>query len=389
MAVGAILATALKGIGTPPKGLYLDGLDVVKRPGGSGMGTPIDTVRVTEAGPGGVSSMEFVIDDPALAVAVTDGMEVRFQDHTLDYPIFLGWVQSYSVRPAFGDTGRQIAVTAVGAEAVIDWAVLANDITFPAFSGTTFAAIAQRIVGNAIGLGPIRAGSLTGVFEGNQAFPILDSGWFIPSTITIKAGTTVREALRMMISQAAAAGWLPVVTTVDFYYGLRAFTESSRPGDYATLVLTNVFASASNSETLNYDVDTAGVIRGVMVRGTGVTVIVVDGSGRMGPIAVLDDTTVTTAAMATAAGVAYLNAFRSGLRGRFGQSDRAGSAVIHAGGFVQITDARVGLAAEFLRIMRIGRTFNPSGRENWVVDFGGLPPSGAALIRHLTRDTLS
>jgi hypothetical protein len=50
-----------------------------------------------------------------------------------------------------------------------------------------------------------------------------------------------------------------------------------------------------------------------------------------------------------------------------------------------LTDARVGLSAYGTRIYQLEKTINASAREDWVVSFGGLPPSGANEIRRLNQ----
>src|SRR6185436_20938617 len=98
---------------------------------------------------------------------------------------------------------------------------------------------------------------------------------------------------------------------------------------------------------------------------------------------VLVDSTITTLAAAVAAGTAYLAQYASTARGRFGVSDTIilQSHVFHS--YARIIDARVGLASQDFAISSYARTFNPSGRENIVISFGGDPPSVTALTRQL------
>jgi hypothetical protein len=49
-----------------------------------------------------------------------------------------------------------------------------------------------------------------------------------------------------------------------------------------------------------------------------------------------------------------------------------------------LTDARIGLAGVGRIITSISRTFLGGFQEDWVVAFGGTPPSFARLVRKLT-----
>jgi hypothetical protein len=127
----------------------------------------------------------------------------------------------------------------------------------------------------------------------------------------------------------------------------------------------------------------------VIVKGTGVTVFVSDGTGKEGPVANLVDTTITTAAAAAVAGRNYLAPYLTQARGSYVLSDRAPSTQSYPGGFVTISDARLGLSTVDFAVGSVTRTFNPSQRENWTVTFGGQAPSAAGLMRQLTRNQLS
>jgi hypothetical protein len=132
------------------------------------------------------------------------------------------------------------------------------------------------------------------------------------------------------------------------------------------------------------------------VRGTGVSAIVSDGTGKAGPTAVLDDSTLTTVDAAQAAGQAYLAQYASSARASFSLTDTniltANLAHAFALG-VDITDARVGLSAasdDTFRVTNLARSnFSGDGDEDVTFSFGGNPPSVTALTRQLTRTTLS
>lgn len=386
MAVGGVLATALNDTTVVrAKGLYLGGTDVLLAPGtgGNRTGVPIETVHVSEAGPGGVSSMEFVVEDPTITATVSDGMDVRFMDIAADTPLFYGWVQSWDIRPAFGNQGRTITVQAQGVETVLDWGVTTVDLVFAAgVIGSTEMPI-QSIVANATGVGPIRTQSRNGSL---QAQPIDSQAATNPYAFTIPAGTTVREAIRLAM-QAMNYTYL---ATVDFTYGLRFFASTTTPNDYnPSLAIVNIPTGTAQSENLDYASDSAGIVRRVWVHGLTQAFVISDGTNLPGPTAVIENTAWTTGTMLNDAGNAYLTQFQTGVRGSYNKVDWAPPSTTHVAGYTTITDARVGLSAASFRIMQIDKTFNPSGRQNWTVVFGGLPPSGARLIRRLTRTVLN
>lgn len=405
MPLAATIVTQLTSGAVRAKALYLGGVDVLFDPGGGGnrVGVPIETVHVLEAAADGVSSMDFSIDDPALAVSISNGMEVLFWDITNDRPIFRGFVQSYVAMPAFG-TGRAIDVICVGVEILMDWATLATDMTFDATTlNNKIAAVVQSLAANMTGLGPIRAIANASITP-NQAAPMMaDSaaGAVVTTPMTFTAGTSLRECIRQYgVAKTLAGSNLAgngFSATIDFYMGLRlyfkadvsAWLNTYDPTDYLVLTVTDTAASATVAEDLRYALDASSVVRGVWVVYTGGRVFVSDGTGILGPISLMTDTTITSAANATAAGVAYLASFATGVRGSFGLSDRARTVDVWAGSAVSLTDDQLGLAPYWGRIHQLDKTFNSSGRENWTVAFGGPRPSVASAIRRLTRDTLS
>lgn len=408
MALGAVLAAALTDHSARYAGLFVAGVDVLKQPSatGNGYGVLLDTIEVNEQGSGGVSSMTFTIEDPSFTVqAPRTGDEVRYQILANATPEFLGFVQSIRTVPAFGDQGRMIVVTAQGVESLLDWAVTASDMTLdPNVLGTI--ALIQSIVANSVGLGPVRAFTdPTGAIAfGNQALPIgINFGPAFGNAITIPAGTTVRQAFQQFWATFGGSSITSLgedrsvmYITIDFTWGLRMFPDYAAnppgpalPADYTNLTVTDTSVGAIVAEGLSYATDSGGIVRGVVVKGTGVTATVTDGSGKLGPFRTLEDTTITTVAAATAAGASYLATFQQTIRGDFDLLDHSPVTTIHTGSFVLITDARAELAGEYRRIMAIRKRYHGTGRQDWTVSFGGLPPSGAALMRRLTRDQLS
>lgn len=417
MSLGAVTAAALTDHSARAKGLYVDGVDVAIQPAlfpgaGNRMGAPISSVKVQELGPGGVSSMTFQVDDPSNAFAPIDGAEVRFQDLVQDYTIFRGWVQSYKSTPAFGDQGRVWDITAVGPEALLDWAaVTTTALSWAADAMTTTAAVVAQIIAACTGYGPLRSAADDTANDGKStaAFPTANYEVFptvVPGSgnaaCTISIGTSMRQAILQAmaaIGQIAFPKHSPftvttwdTLITVDMAYNLRMWSRTDSlaalkmPDDYTALTVTDTPAAADAAEGLTYDVDATSIPRAVIVTGTGVTVVTPDGSGKVGPVAVLSDATITTAAAATAAGRAYLATTRLGLRGTWRWTDRAAVPAARVGTLVTITDARIlGGSPLIAAVFGIDRSFQPSGREDWTVTYGGLPRSAARILRRWTR----
>lgn len=386
MAVAAVLATALNTAAVRPKGLWVGGVDVLKATSGA-WGVPIETISITENGPGAVSNMSFTIDDPQIQVLLADGMDVRYQDIATDQTLFYGWVDHYDVIPDFGDQGRSIVVSVVGIETLLDWSILSAQMTIAAGMLTTDAI--QSVLAFAYGSGSIRGLAGTGATQSTQALPIASSpAYVVTEALSILTGTTVREAIRQVIAASALAGTAaPFVVTVDFYGGLRVFNPAfSSTIDYADVTIP---AGAVRAERLVHSVEAASA-RAVIVVGTGVTAFVSDGTGLAGPAVRLDDTTITTATAARAAGIAYLAQYAAGTRGNYERQDHIPTANVHPGSIVNITNTQIGIAPGTpYRIGSITKSFNPSGRENWKITYGLLPPSLTRLIRRFTRSTLS
>ena len=111
------LGTGAAGTGRHDYSLWIDGLDVISLVQG-------ESVAVTEAGAGAVSSLRFQIWDQTASVDIDDGAEIIFWDHVRDVPMFGGFLESQSVSPAFGGSGRLIDVGAYGYEALLDTVIV-------------------------------------------------------------------------------------------------------------------------------------------------------------------------------------------------------------------------------------------------------------------------
>ena len=62
----AVVAAALTDHSAHPFALWVGGVDWIKQPGVAGnlFGVPLDSIEVTENGPGGVSSLRCSVEDP-------------------------------------------------------------------------------------------------------------------------------------------------------------------------------------------------------------------------------------------------------------------------------------------------------------------------------------
>lgn len=388
MALGAVLGAALQSPGTRARALWMGGVDVLKQTGGAATyGVTVESIEVTESGPGAVSTMVYEIDDPQLSIGITDGMDVTYYDIANGRPVFVGWIDHYSIRPAFGQQGRTISVSAVGVESILDWSI--NLGTYGINVGSRVSDGVQLIASRATGTGELRAGSAAGAGFTNstQDLPVTatssNPGFLVSETISIAAGTTMREALRQLSSVSP----VPQNASVDFYRGLRTWNVGSPPADYLGLFIDDSPAGAIVAEDIDHEVDSA-LVRGVYVVGTGVTLYLSDGTGKPGPTVRLEDANITTVAGAQYAAAFYLAERAAGVRGSLSLFDRAEPTGVRAGSLVTITDARIGLSPGVYAISQIRWTYT-GARSNMAFTYGALPASAARLIRNLTRKTLS
>lgn len=411
---GAIaVATALADTTPRTYMLHAGPFFVTKRPPQTGVlvgyGVPVDSIRVNEAGPGGVSTMTFDIDDPQAELNVKDAWEVRFEKVGRLFPEFRGWVQTYSSEP--WATGRRWHVGAIGTEALLDWLKLAVDVTFP-INSIAFADGVQALHAACQGVGANGLRAFQGSsFHGGTDDPIEATLLMLNNlgAVTVKAGTTLRNAIyalaAMVDPQGAAGTGLPGIriVDVDFLFGLRVWLDAATlgsgtpgfdPADYSSLAFDNTHvAGFPYTESLKWDRDVSGVKRGVMVFGSGgVQVTVTDGTGIPGDFAVIRDDNITTVGQATAIGQAALMQTLGSSRGSFRFTDVSPEttlgAAVRAGSIVTLTDPTVGMSAEVSRISGIVKTYQDSGREDWTISFGALTPSAARLVRRWTRGAL-
>lgn len=401
MALGAVLAAALTDHTAHPYGLFVGGVDVIRQPGtgGSLYGTPIEFVAVAERGPGAVSSMEFVIEDPSQAVTLAKGQEVQFWDLANTAFLFRGYVDHWTSRPLV--TGRVYNVSATGVEAWLDWLLLTTAFTVNTSFNVSgnIETLTQSIPSPLVcvretigGYGSRGAGIATGLGPGATNTSIASG--------TIAGGTTLRETIRAILAlgnqTTSGNGSLNVSTTVDFYLTLRVWANDdanyvnlTQPDDYTTLTVNDVIGGAIVAEGLQYSVEPDDICHEVYIAGGNAagSGLFGDGTGIRGRMGYVADAAILTAADATIRAFNFLATESASVRGTFSVTDFTPVTTVHAGSVLNITDSPTAATGQY-RIFGIDKTFNPSGRQNWTVSFGGLPPSGATLIRQLTRGTL-
>jgi hypothetical protein len=402
MALAPVVAAALTDHSSRGRMLTIAGFDVIRQPGlaGNGYGVDPDTITVDEAGPGGASSMTFTIDDPGLAVPVpARGDEILFVDLANNRTIFRGWVQARTVKPDFGDQGRSISVRAIGPEALLDWAWV-PPMTFSSFPSAIVYNAILSVVAAAIGRGPLRASTDPATDQGAQATPVGALGalvqettgppvWFSgPQSIP---GGTLREAIRQVLAlsyrNGLTFGPITAFVTVDMDLGLRVYTTI--PTDWVTLAIVDTAAGALRAEGIEDTLDASSVPAAVVVTGApGIQVVVSDGSGDVGQVAQLNDSTLADVSSATIAGIAYLANLAATTRGTIPITAWAPTLDVHAGGRVTVTDARLGFAAVTYQIGSIQRRFLDT-LEDWTITYGGRPPTFTAALRRATLQQLA
>jgi hypothetical protein len=402
MTSAAIIATQLTDTTAYPYSLLLGSLEVIRpmAAGGNSYGVPVETIDLEEAGPGGVSSLSFTIEDPQGQVPIpTASLGVQMWDLTNNRPLFAGFVQNKKVRP-YPPGGRYLDITCIGIEIVLDWMKVPG-LTIP--SGTDITAAVQSVLANATGIGvSLRAGA-SQANQGNQAFPIGDLSVISFGTTlgadVVLAGETVREGIRKCFEVAVANGgifgvygadFVGAYCTVDFWYGVRVWNTGNVPADYATLTITDTPAGAIAAANLAHETDDSGIVRAVVVKGGNAagSGTVTDGSGLPGEVATLEDDTILTAVAMQVAGRAYLVDKATAERGSYTVQTFAPTTNIRAGSNTTITDAEVGLSAATYPIASIRKSFSDT-LQTWEVAYGGLRPSFARFVRRATRGTRS
>lgn len=401
----AIAASLNAGLPARSKALWIDGLDVLKNSATS-YGVPIESISLTEAAPGQVSSLSFTIEDPTGAIKVTDAAFVRFYDITRDLPLFTGFVASTT--PVALGIGRAIEVECVGIEIVLDWWYSpATSLT-----GMTFAMAVQHIIAGAMRSGSVQVGvGYTGLtassITSNPPGPVSAGYWGVGSGSTAPAGT-VRQALQSVIDTFFAnppfiLSWSQPFT-IDFRGYLRVADNLTELQPfyvpyYAALgwnvneyVKTLTLPTSGTPSETEASIDSSGAVRAVYVTGTGAgSGIVTDGTGKPGPVAAVSDSNSTSADARISIGGSYIH--RQGVSiagsvtveefldvGSVG-SERRASMLLY------LTDPNLGVVANPAAINAIEKTFLPNGKEIWRISFGAVV-AASNYVRMLTRSQL-
>ena len=402
--IGGLLAAWTNDASEPAfaREIYLQGMPITQQRGtiGNGYGVPFESVVFDEQGPGGVSSLSFQIEDPQNVITLSIGAEVRFYNVTRDRAEFTGWLQSWDVN-VYG-LGRIYTVQCIGAEAILDWAKVPS---LNIAAGTIAADAVCTAVAAATGIGvPWRAAWNTGLGleDGNSTLPVGNLNGVAPATTSVAVtvtAVTLREAIRAILDATPNTTLAGIDTiqssscSVDMGFGIRVWRSTFSPGGYASLTVNDAIAGPVVAGTPTNRIDGGGIERGVYVVGGNAagTGFFGDNSGIPGDVAVLNDSTILTAAAASQAALAYLANKEASLRGQITlEPGMIPAGMVRAGSQITITDTQLGLSALNTIIGAIRRTYTAGAAdEEWLVTFGGLPPSLTAKLRRLTRSTLS
>lgn len=407
MPLAPAIAAALTTPATFPWSIWINGNDLALTAGTAGhrVGIPTDSIELDLEGGGGVSSASFLIDDPDRLVTVDEGQRVVFFDHARGVPRFAGWIQSWGVKP-FG-ISRQIQVEAQGFEAILDWAFVPGTLTIP--NGTDLEDAMLACAGAAIF--PPGVELLAFAAAGEEGDARLGAGignfftfdYHLVGDVVI-TDTTLRDALGQVAALTASTSALDgsisyprIKITVDFFGYLRVWVGT--PGDWADVATRSGFGSALPAPADPvFQNDAGGACHAVYVVGGNAagTGMVVDGTGIPGPIARLNDSTITTQDAKTAAAFAYMQA-RTGIQRTplrledFTPAGSPGAAHPRPGVQVSIRDAQLGIdpAATYL-LDGATIAFTAGGDvEQWEISAGGRRPSAVNLVRRLTRGVKS
>lgn len=403
MPIAAPIAAALTDHSAHPWSLTVGGTDMAKLAAGAGFGVPIESIRVREVGPGGVSSIEFNVDDPRAETWIADVAPIELVRHSDGDVAFRGTVDHWESSPDFGGQGRTLRVTGSGPEQYLDdWtivppaSVLNGTILADAIAYLANREAPRLIAPFAFGVISFPPASLG---DGNADWPIglLQVGG---NNATVSGawtwgGGTLRSAIADLAAHSVYIGAgnivsysVPILVTVDFGYRLRVWRDgpSFQPDDYTTLFVSDTVGSSVLATELSYAVEPGDVIHEVYVSGGGgVAGWFSDGTGITGRQGLISDATLTTFDAAAAAALNFLAAQAGKVRGSFRLVHYSPAVTtVHAGSLVSITDAASGSTGTY-RIAAIAKTFYGNGTQDWTVEFGGLRPSVTSLTRRLTR----
>lgn len=410
--MGPLIATQLTDRSVRYWRLNIAGLDMTGVGSAYRYAVRRQSIVVEENGPGGVSSMHFTIADPLLQCTLVEGDPVEFWDITLDRPNFLGFLQSVNVVSTA--VGRELEITCIGIEALLDWMVM-TPLTIPA--GTDGSAAYQSCYYNATGVGwSIRAfgsGIGTDIF-GTQEAPLQRTGLGLGLgyDVVFEGGESLRQAMT-----AVGAAWVvgnlsndPIVgVTIDFYSGLRSHYPSSTsvPNHFVltqSLDMDNLLVEDTMSPTagrlqsggVDLALDFGGVVRGVYITGANAagSGLVSDGTGIPGPVHSLSDDSSTSVDIRNHLGASYLAQFSESARigTRFMPIDPTWLSTknVRPGSLTRFyPDGQTWQEQTLYSVLSIRKTWPVEDLENWTVGVGGFAPSFVSSNRRQTRSARS
>jgi hypothetical protein len=400
MALCPLVATQLTTPAARKWTLTIGGLDVAMQQGGAkgtSYGVEIDSVTVTEVGCDQVSSLSFVIDDPAGILAFEERAPIHFHDCVRDVPLFEGFLDRDEVTQE--GLARRHHVTAIGIEVVLDWLIIPSPMTVIVANGggsPLMADVAQALLGQAIGVGvPLRAfQNLVSPYKSNAATPIDSMPGIIVATDLVTGDLVLGgKTLRQALATCSLLTDGPAQFTVDFYGGLRM--SRGDPSDIVGMTVNGVtWIGADIKVGASYgEVIHQVYVQGGSASGTGV---VSDGTGVRGPTGVVSEPLVTGAKMRDSLGRAWLSR-RGALQygtltiedqataGTYGAERRAFATV------VVINSPEMGFTGPtiaILSVQKIEKTFRSGGTEVWQIAAGAKVTGAGAFMRRLTPTAL-
>lgn len=416
MPVAAPIAAALTDHSAHPYALYIGGRDYMIATGGNAPGVPIDTVTIDQQGAGGVSSMDFTLEDPTGSITIPEGTPITFWNLANNDCYFYGFPDRVPNQP-FAGYSRKISVSCTGIEAALDWSLIGSLVitSFTSLNGYngdvgTIAAqfISQFGVLGIWGLGassvatnpmgsetqPIGGDLVNGDGLGQQLVLPISGGYPHPGgdySVTF-TNTSLRTAIETIVAagQTRSTGTsYPVLLTVDTLGRVRMFCDAPglQPSDYATLVVSDTYGSTPSAANLEHVTEYGDNIHSVYVTGANATAsgYFGDGSGIQGRIGQTSTTGADAEAAQGAAATFFQTAPTTAYRGSFDLEDITPTAHVWPGSLLTLTDTAAGATGSY-RIGSIKRTFSGT-RETWHVTYGRLAPSGIQLMRRLTRTT--
>lgn len=389
MPLAPVVATQLTDRAARYYGLYIDGLDVsADRVPGNGYAVDTESVEIIEAQAGQVSSMRFTIGDPLNEITVADGARVTFVNLNKDVTEFAGWVDTATMRTV--GIGREIEVSCIGIEAVLDWLVVGS-VTIA--QGTPFTDAMQQILSAAAGIG-------FGLSWGQGT--TYDAGIQSPAGISPKRDVTITgQTVRQAFEAVAAAslddfpppGWIALTVTYGGVVLLKGvFTAATIFGTAQQVVSTSgpVYPANHEYSPIQGDSTRAVYVVGGNAAGTG---LVPDGTGIPGQTAIVNEPGATTEQLKRAAAYAVMGRNGEFGAGTFTLENYTQTATRDAAKRVWsqwiVTDSVYGLSSVTVNVLRIVKRFHKGGTETWTLTYGNRLRSAARQIRVLTRTTVA